>query len=89
MGRFSGHSGRPEAPVEALQLVILPNVDRASFSRTNAGPLGGVKFNVILTVQDIGSYKPDLRNFEYMLDHAKRELGVDKAQILSTAESVP
>jgi 2-haloalkanoic acid dehalogenase type II len=69
------------------KLVILSNVDRASFSRTNAGPLDGVKFDAILTAQDIGSYKPDLRNFEYMLDHAKREFGIDKAQVLSTAQS--
>lgn len=80
--------------VEALKrlskhykLVVLSNVDRASFSRTNAGALGGVKFDAILTAQDIGSYKPDLRNFEYMLDHAKQDFGIEKDQVLSTAQS--
>jgi len=69
------------------KLVVLSNVDQASFSRTNAGPLGGVTFDAILTAQDIGSYKPDLRNFEYMLDYANREFGIPKDQVLSTAQS--
>jgi 2-haloalkanoic acid dehalogenase type II len=69
------------------KLVVLSNVDRASFSRTNEGPLGGVKFDAVLTAQDIGSYKPDLRNFEYMLDHAKREFDIEKDQVLPTAQS--
>ena len=61
----------PDTP-EALQylqrfykLVILSNVDRASFARSNARL--GVAFDAIYTAQDIGSYKPDARNFEYML----------------------
>lgn len=69
------------------KLVVLSNVDRASFSRTNEGPLDGVKFDAILTAQDIGSYKPDLRNFKYMLDYAQREFGIEKDQVLSTAQS--
>jgi len=45
--------------------VILSNVDRASFARSNEKL--GVVFDRILTAQDIGSYKPSLRNFEYAL----------------------
>jgi 2-haloalkanoic acid dehalogenase type II len=70
-----------------FKLVILSNVDRASFSRTNAGPLQGVPFDLIITAQDVGSYKPDLRNFEYMLDQVKSKLGFDKGQIIQTAQS--
>ena len=70
-----------------FKLVVLSNVDRASFSRTNAGPLDGVKFDAILTAQDIGSYKPDQRNFEYMLEYAQREFGIEKDEVLSTAQS--
>ena len=69
------------------KLVVLSNVDRASFSRTNGGPLGGVEFDAVLTAQDIGSYKPDLRNFEYMLEYARREFNIEKDQVLSTAQS--
>ncbi|CAI6093208.1 unnamed protein product [Clonostachys chloroleuca] len=70
-----------------FKLVILSNVDRDSFSRTNAGPLQGVPFDLIITAQDVGSYKPDLRNFEYMLDQVKSKLGFDKSQIIQTAQS--
>ncbi|KAH0837130.1 haloacid dehalogenase, type II [Fonsecaea monophora] len=69
------------------KLVVLSNVDRASFAATNAGPLGGVRFDKIITAQDVGSYKPDLRNFEYMLEAVKAEFGVEKHQVLQTAQS--
>ncbi|KAI1094449.1 haloacid dehalogenase [Rostrohypoxylon terebratum] len=69
------------------KLVVLSNVDRESFSLTNAGPLQGVPFDLILTAQDIGSYKPDPRNFAYMLGKVKEEFGVEKEQVLQTAQS--
>jgi FMN phosphatase YigB (HAD superfamily) len=40
------------------KLVVLSNVDKASFARTPSGPLAGVKFDAIYTAGDIGSYKP-------------------------------
>ena len=70
------------------KLVVLSNVDRDSFSRTLAGPLQGVKFDAIYTAQDIGSYKPDLKNLEYLLQHVDKELGITKAQVLHTAQSL-
>ncbi|KAI9167766.1 haloacid dehalogenase [Paramyrothecium foliicola] len=69
------------------KLVILSNVDRGSFAKSNSGPLEGVPFDLIVTAQDVGSYKPDLRNFEHMLRKVKEELGVDKDQIIQTAQS--
>ncbi|KAI1451062.1 haloacid dehalogenase [Annulohypoxylon stygium] len=69
------------------KFVVLSNVDRESFSQTNAGPLQGVPFELILTAQDIGSYKPDPRNFAYMLSKVKEEFGVEKEQVLQTAQS--
>lgn len=68
-----------------FQLVILSNVDRASFARSNARL--GVAFDAIYTAQDIGSYKPDPRNFQYMLDRLA-ERGVAREEILHTAESL-
>ena len=53
------------------RLVVLSNVDRASFAHS-ARRLG-VAFDAVYTAQDIGSYKPDPRNFEYML--ARRTVG--------------
>ncbi|MFT7519393.1 MAG: 2-haloacid dehalogenase, partial [Kiritimatiellia bacterium] len=67
------------------QLVILSNVDRASFARTNEQL--GVDFDAIYTAQDIGSYKPDPRNFAYMLEHLQRR-GVETSEILHTAQSL-
>ena len=71
-----------------FKLVPLSNVDRASFSRTCAGPLKDVEFFRIYTAQDIGSYKPDLRNFEYLISHVKEDAGVEKQDILHVAQSI-
>jgi 2-haloacid dehalogenase len=67
------------------RLVILSNIDRASFAHS-ARKLG-VEFDAVYTAQDIGSYKPDARNFEYMLARLA-EQGVTKGQILHTAQSL-
>jgi 2-haloacid dehalogenase len=68
-----------------FRLVILSNVDRASFSKSNERL--GVAFDLICTAEDIGSYKPDPRNFDYLLDRLK-ELGLGRVDILHTAESL-
>jgi len=70
------------------QLIALSNVDAASFAATRAGPLAGVRFDAVYVAEDIGSYKPDLRNFAYLVEHARRDLGVSKAQILHVAQSL-
>jgi putative hydrolase of the HAD superfamily len=67
------------------KLVILSNVDNESFVASNDRLQ--VEFDAIYTAEDMGSYKPSDRNFEYML--AKLEtLGVKKQDILHTAESL-
>ena len=70
---------------EHYKLVILSNVDRASFARSNKKL--GVDFDAICTAQDIGSYKPDPRNFEFMLEKLA-VLGFGKRDILHTAQSL-
>ena len=67
------------------QLVILSNVDRASFAHSNRKL--GVAFDAVYTAEDIGSYKPDPRNFEYLLEHLGAR-GIAREQILHTAESL-
>ncbi|KZL68521.1 haloacid dehalogenase [Colletotrichum incanum] len=69
------------------KLVVLSNVDRDSFAVTNSGPLEGVPFDLVITAQDVGSYKPDQRNFDYMLRKVKDSFGVEKDQVLQTAQS--
>lgn len=68
------------------KLVILSNVDRQSFNGSNRRL--GVAFDAIYTAEDIGSYKPDPRNFEYLLAHVKSDLGLDRSAILHTAQSL-
>lgn len=71
-----------------FKLVVLSNVDRDSFA-TSLPELGGEGiFDAILTAQDIGSYKPDLNNFEYLLKEVKERFGVEKDEILHTAQSL-
>ncbi len=68
-----------------FKLIILSNVDRASFARSNARLV--VEFDHVFTAEEIGSYKPDLRNFEYMLDRVG-EAGISKEELLHTAQSL-
>ncbi|HME20566.1 MAG TPA: haloacid dehalogenase type II [Acetobacteraceae bacterium] len=67
------------------QLVILSNVDRESFRASNRRL--GVTFDAIYTAEDVGSYKPDPRNFAYMIEHLAA-MGIDKSRILHTAQSL-
>jgi 2-haloacid dehalogenase len=68
-----------------FKLIILSNVDNASFALSNRRLQ--VTFDAIYVAEDIGSYKPDQRNFAYMLENL-RALGIEKHQILHTAESM-
>lgn len=81
----------PDSP-EALaqlstryQLIILSNVDRASFAASNRRL--GVSFASILTAEDIGSYKPSPRNFDALRAEAAR-LGVAEGRLLHVAQSL-
>jgi putative hydrolase of the HAD superfamily len=67
------------------KLVILSNVDNESFSASNEKLQ--VDFDAIYTAEDIGSYKPADRNFDYMLAKLS-DLGIEKHEILHTAESM-
>jgi len=68
-----------------FKLIILSNVDRASFAGSNARL--GVEFTSVLTAQDIGSYKPAERNFEALIAEAAR-LGVGPGRLLHVAQSL-
>ncbi|MCF6321366.1 MAG: haloacid dehalogenase type II [Rhizobiaceae bacterium] len=78
--------------VKALQylgqhyaLAVLSNIDNLSFSASNKRL--EIEFDAAFTAEDIGSYKPDLRNFDYMLEILAAR-GIDKSKILHTAESL-
>lgn len=67
------------------KLVILSNVDNESFAHSNRKL--GVTFDAVFTAEDIGSYKPSPRNFEYMLEKLGSS-GIARNEILHTAESL-
>ena len=68
-----------------FKLIILSNVDRLSFAGSNARL--GVEFDHIFTAQDIGSYKPDIRNFQYLFASLRAD-GVRKGDLLHVAQSL-
>jgi len=67
------------------RLVILSNVDRRSFAGSNARL--GVRFDAIVTAEDVGSYKPSARNFA-ALQATVRGLGVPDGRLLHVAQSL-
>ena len=68
-----------------FKLVVLTNTDSLSFQGSNARL--GVHFDGVYTAEDVGSYKPADRNFDYMLEALERR-GIAKHEILHTAESM-
>ncbi len=70
---------------ERYRLVILSNVDRLSFRATHHRL--GVPFHAIYTAQDVGSYKPDPRNFTYLIEHLAAD-GFQKSDVLHVAQSL-
>jgi len=67
------------------KLVVLSNIDNASFAHSNRKLQ--VDFDAVYTAEDIGSYKPAPRNFDYMIAQLGRR-GIAKDQILHVAESM-
>jgi len=69
-----------------FKLVILSNVNRDGFAASKQKL--GVEFDAIYTAQDVGSYKPDPANFDYLLKHLKSDLNITSDQVLHTAQSL-
>ncbi|MFD1910915.1 haloacid dehalogenase type II [Halodurantibacterium flavum] len=67
------------------KLVVLSNVDNRSFAASNDRL--GVDFDAVYTAEDVGSFKPNDANFDYMLRNLN-SLGLTKPDILHTAESM-
>src|SRR5205085_3530041 len=70
---------------ERFKLIILSNVDRASFAGSQARL--GVEFTSVLTAEEIGSYKPSPRNFDALSTEAQR-LGIGNGKLLHVAQSL-
>jgi len=70
---------------ERFKLVIVSNVDRESFSRTNRHL--GVTFNAIITAEEVGAYKPDHRMF-FRAWEVLQEMGIDRSECVHVAQSL-
>ena len=82
---FADSAGALQYLKRHYKLVILSNVDNQSFAASNTKLK--VDFDAIYTAEDIGSYKPEARNFDYMLTKLAT-LGVKPPEVLHTAESL-
>jgi 2-haloalkanoic acid dehalogenase type II len=82
---FADSAAALAALSQRFKLIILSNVDRASFAASNRRL--GVQFSAVITAQDVGSYKPSPRNFESLLAEATR-LGVEDGTLLHVAQSL-
>jgi putative hydrolase of the HAD superfamily len=68
-----------------FKLIILSNIDRASFAASN--PRLGVQFGSIITAEDVGSYKPQPGHFNRLFEELDR-LGVARDRLVHVAESL-
>lgn len=64
------------------KLAVLSNIDDGLFAFTS--PKLGVELEVVVTAQQVGSYKPSLRNFETLL----ARLSISRDRLLHVAESL-
>jgi 2-haloacid dehalogenase len=67
------------------KLVVVSNIDRDSFARSQQRI--GITFDAVVTAEEVGAYKPDLRMFRRALDVAA-SLGASPQQVLHVAQSL-
>jgi len=82
---FADSPGALQYLKKYYKLVILSNVDNQSFEGSKRRLQ--VDFDAVVTAEDAGSYKPDPRNFEYLLQRLGA-MHVEKRDVLHTAESL-
>jgi 2-haloalkanoic acid dehalogenase type II len=68
------------------KLAILSNVNREGFAASSRKL--GVAFDAVYTAEDVGAYKPDPRNFAYMLERLEADHGLSPDDLLHTAQSL-
>lgn len=67
------------------RMIVLSNVDNRSFA--GSALRLGLAWDAVFTAEDIGSYKPSQRNFDYLLAGIER-MGLARSALLHTAESM-
>jgi 2-haloalkanoic acid dehalogenase type II len=82
---FADTSAALERLSTRFKLIIVSNIDRASFAASN--PRLGVTFDAIITAEDVGSYKPQRGHFDRLFEEIER-LGVARSRLVHVAESL-
>jgi 2-haloalkanoic acid dehalogenase type II len=88
VGRWPAFADSAEALArlkERYRLIILSNVDRTSFAASNERL--GVEFDLIVTAQDVGAYKPSPKSFPALFARLP-EIGVTREELLHVAQSL-
>ncbi len=92
-GRSVKHWPAFDDSIESLEylrqhylMATLTNCDRISYMGSNARL--EIEWDAIYTAQDVGCYKPNLRNFEFMLAQLRTQFGILPHQILHLAQSL-
>lgn len=68
-----------------FKLVVVSNVDRESFVRTQRRL--GITFDAVVTAEEVGAYKPDAKMFLRAMEVAKT-FGAERENILHVAQSL-
>ncbi|MYB48616.1 MAG: haloacid dehalogenase type II [Dehalococcoidia bacterium] len=79
---FPDTVGALRALKERYRLAVVSNVDDDLFAGTTEAL--EVEFDAVVTAEQVGSYKPDMRNFEV----ARERMGVENERWLHVAESL-
>ena len=82
---FADSSAALNELAKYFRLIILSNIDRASFAASNDRL--GVSFDAVITAEDLGSYKPDARNFRALIERSA-ELEIPPGKLLHVAQSL-
>ncbi|MEO9174861.1 MAG: HAD-IA family hydrolase [Gaiellales bacterium] len=67
-------------------LAVITNCDDDLFAASEARL--GISFDLVVTAQQVGRYKPDTKGFHVAHERIERELSVPKARILHVAQSL-
>ncbi len=70
---------------QRYKLVVVSNVDKASFARTHLQL--GVRMDAVVTAEEVGAYKPDFRMFRRAFEVAEN-WGAAPQQVLHVAQSL-
>ena len=68
-----------------FKLIVVSNVDRESFVRTQRRL--GITFDAVVTAEEVGAYKPDAKMFLRAMEVAKT-FGAERKNILHVAQSL-